>query len=146
MNEQQVILLVDDSDNDLSLMRSACRAANFPAALKMVNSGDQAIAYLAGQGDYVDRSQFPLPTVMLLDLKMPMKDGFEVLEWVRAQPILKRLAIIILTASSRPEDVARAFDLGANSYLIKPTAMSSLIAMVCCLRDWLEYNRFPAIR
>jgi len=146
MNEQQTILLVDDSDNDISLMRSACRAANFQAALKMVNNGEQAIAYLQGEGEYVDRNKFPLPTVMLLDLKMPMKDGFEVLQWVREQPVLRRLSIIILTASARPEDVAQAFDLGANSYLVKPSAMSSLIAMMCCLRDWLEYNQFPRIR
>ncbi|MBL9169491.1 MAG: response regulator [Verrucomicrobiales bacterium] len=146
MNEQQMILLVDDSDNDLSLMRSACRAANFQAALQMVNNGDEAISYLRGEGEYSDRIRFPLPTVMLLDLKMPMKDGFEVLRWVREQPVLKRLCIIILTASARPEDVTQAFDLGANSYLVKPAAMSSLIAMVCCLRDWLEYNRFPRIQ
>jgi CheY-like chemotaxis protein len=146
MNEQQIILLVDDSDNDLSLMRNACRAANFQAALRMVNSGEEAIAYLHGEGDYTDRSRFPLPTVMLLDLKMPMKDGFEVLRWVRQQPLLKRLSVIILTASARPEDVTLAFDLGANSYLVKPSAMSSLIAMMCCLRDWLEYNQFPRIQ
>lgn len=146
MNEHQIILLVDDSDDDLSLMRSACRAANFQAALKMVNNGEQAVAYLRGDGEYADRSHFPMPTVVLLDLKMPMKDGFEVLRWVRAQPVLRRLSIIILTASARPEDIAQAFDLGANSYLVKPSAMSSLIAMMCCLRDWLEYNHFPTLR
>lgn len=146
MNQQQVILLVDDSDNDLSLLRNAFRAANFQAALRMVSNGEEAISYLQGGGEYADRSQFPMPTVMLLDLKMPMKDGFEVLTWVREQPILRRLSVIILTASARTEDVTQAFDLGANSYLVKPAAMSSLIAMVCCLRDWLEYNQFPPMQ
>src|SRR3989442_9844163 len=125
-------------------MRPACGAARFDATLKTVKKGEEAMAYLKGEGPYTDRHEFPLPTVMLLDLNMPKTDGFSVLTWVRAQPVLKRLAIIVLTASSRPEDIERAFDLGANSYLVKPAAMAGLIAMVCCLRDWLEYNHFPS--
>ncbi|MEY2408882.1 MAG: hypothetical protein QOF48_1552 [Verrucomicrobiota bacterium] len=145
MNERQTILLVDDSDDDLSLMRHACRAAQFQATLQTVNNGDEALAYLKGEGVYADREKFPLPIVMLLDLNMAKVNGFGVLAAVRAQPALKRLTIIVLTASTRPEDVERAFDLGANSYLVKPSAMVGLIAMICCLRDWLEYNHFPSL-
>ena len=146
MNEKQTILLVDDSDDDLSLMKHACRAAHFTASLQTVNNGEEAIAYLKGDGAFADRDKFPLPTVMLLDLNMPKVNGFAVLTWVRTQPALKRLSIIILTASGRQEDLERAFDLGANSYLIKPPTMSALIAMICCLRDWLDYNHFPPLR
>jgi len=145
MNEKQTILLVDDSDDDLSLMKHACSAAHFKASLKTVNNGEEAIAYLKGDGVFANRDKYPLPSVMLLDLNMPKVNGFGVLTWVRTQPVLKRLSIIILTASSRPDDVERAFDLGANSYLVKPATMAALIAMICCLRDWLEYNHFPPL-
>jgi len=146
MNENQTLLLVDDSEDDLSLMRHACHAARFRAQLQTVSSGEEAMAYLAGEGIYHDRRQFPLPVVMVLDLNMPRKNGFEVLSWLRTQPGLKRLVVIVLTASSRPEDVEMAFEAGTASYLVKPPTMAALIAMVCCLRDWLEYNHFPPLK
>ena len=145
MNEYQTILLVDDSVNDLMLLRLAFQKAEFKNQLQIVHNGEDAIAYLKGEGDYSDRSQYPLPAVMLLDLNMPMKNGFDVLTWVRAQPVLKRLTIIILTASMRTEDVERAFDLGATSYLVKPSKIDGLIDMVRCLHDWLEINHFPPL-
>lgn len=145
MNEEQTILLADDSEDDLSFMRHAYRAAHFKASLQTVNDGGEAIAYLKGEGVYADRAKFPLPTVLLLDLNMPKLNGFEVLAWVRAQPVLKRLSVIVLTSSARNEDVERAFDLGASSYLVKPVGMAALIAMICSLRDWLEYNHFPPL-
>ena len=145
MDEKQTILLVDDIDDDLSLMKHACRTAHFKASMQTVNNGEEAIAYLKGEGIYANRDKYPLPTVMLLDLNMPKVNGFGVLTWVRSQPVLKRLSIIILTASGRQEDIERAFDLGTNSYLVKPATMAGLIAMICCLRDWLEYNHFPPL-
>jgi len=82
---------------------------------------------------------------MLLDLNMPMKGGFDVLAWVRSQPVLRRLSIVVLTASSRVEDVEQAFDLGANSYLVKPSNLDVLTDMVRCLHDWLQINHFPPL-
>jgi len=82
---------------------------------------------------------------MLLDLNMPMKDGFDVLDWLRKQSGLKRLSSIVLTSSLRPEDVERAFELGAHSYLVKPAALEDLVAMIRCLRDWLKLNHFPPL-
>jgi CheY-like chemotaxis protein len=145
MNEKQTILLVDDSDDDVSLMKHACRAAHFKASLQTVNDGEEALEYLKGEGAFADREEYPLPTVMLLDLNMARVNGFGVLSEVRAQPEFKRLPIIVLTASTRQEDVDRAFELGANSYLVKPSSMAGLIAMICCLRDWLDYNHFPSL-
>jgi CheY-like chemotaxis protein len=144
IHEKQ-ILLVDDSEGDLFLMRSAFKKAGFTNPLQEARNGEQAIAYLKGKGPYSDRLKFPLPAVMLLDLNMPMKNGFEVLAWVRTQPRLKRMSIIILTASMRTNDVEQAFDLGANSYLVKPGTMEGLIAMIRCLRDWLRLNHFPPL-
>jgi CheY-like chemotaxis protein len=145
MTDEQTILLVDDSENDLTLMKVAFRRAGLNSPLQVVHNGEEAIAYLAGQGPYADRHEFPLPAVMLLDLNMPMKDGFDVLDWLRKQPGLKRLSPIVLTASLRAEDVERAFELGAHSYLVKPAALDDLVAMIRCLRDWLKLNHFPPL-
>ena len=146
MTNQQTILLVDDSENDLVLMKMAFQKADFKIPLQIVNNGEEAIAYLSGDGRYSNRAKFPLPAVILLDLNMPMKNGFDVLDWLRSQPLLpKRISTIVLTASVRPEDVERAFDLGANSYLVKPSALEDLISMIRCLRDWLRINHFPPL-
>lgn len=143
MNYNQTILLVDDSPNDLFLMRRVFKKVEFDCPLQEVHDGEEAIAYLNGDGEYGDRARFPLPAVMLLDLNMPMKDGFDVLEWVRTKADLKRLSVIVLSASERPEDIERAFDLGAHSYLVKPRTLEELTKMVRCLREWLQYNHFP---
>jgi CheY-like chemotaxis protein len=145
MNDQQSILLVDDSENDLALMRAAFKMANYNIPLQEVRNGEEAIAYLKGEGPYQDRNSFPLPTVMLLDLNMPKQNGFDVLGWVRAQPVLKRLPIIILTASMRSGDLERAFDMGATSFLVKPTTLEALAAMMRCLCDWVQINHFPPL-
>ena len=145
MNENETILLVDDSENDLILMRRAFQKAGFNNPLREVRNGEEAIAYLQGEGVYDDRDQFPFPAVMLLDLNMPRLNGFEVLSWIQTQPGLRHLSIIILTASLRMEDVERAYDLGAHSFLVKPASLEKLVCMIRCLRDWLQYNHFPPL-
>jgi CheY-like chemotaxis protein len=145
MSEGQTILLVDDSRNDIFLMRMAFKKAEFNSALQEVHNGEQAIAYLKGEGKYNDRNRYPLPSLMLLDLNMPMKNGFDVLGWTRTQPLFKRLSIIIMTTSMRPEDVARAFELGANSYLVKPSNLDDLVQMIRSLRNWIQINHFPPL-
>src|SRR5687767_807512 len=141
----KTILLVDDSENDVFLLGLAFKKAEFNNPLQKVGDGEEAISYLEGRGAYGDRNKFPLPAVILLDLNMPKKGGFEVLTWVRAQPTLKRIMVIVLTASMRREDVEQSFDLGANAFLVKPGAIDQLTAMLRCLRDWLSYNHFPAL-
>jgi len=136
---------VDDSENDLMLMRAAFQMAKCNILLQEARNGEEAIAYLKGEEPYGDRNKFPLPIVMLLDLNMPKKNGFDVLAWVRAQPGLKRLAIIILTASMRGEDLERVFDLGATSFLVKPSSLEALAAMMRRLCDWIEINHFPPL-
>ena len=145
MNEKQTILLVDDSEIDLMLLRAAFELAGCDFLLQEAHNGEEAIAYLKGEAPYSDRDKFPLPIVMLLDLNMPKVNGFEVLAWVRAQPGLKRLAIIILSASMRNEDVESAFDLGATSYLVKPSNLQTLAAMMRCLCEWVQINHFPPL-
>jgi DNA-binding response OmpR family regulator len=145
MHESKTILLVDDSTDDLFLMRIAFQKAEFNSFLQEIHDGEQAISYLKGDGQYKDRRKFPLPALILLDLNMPMKNGFDVLTWARAQTGLKHLTIIVLTASTRPQDVQRAFDLGATSFLVKPTELGELVAMIRCLRDWIQINHYPPL-
>jgi len=146
MNEQPTILLVDDSDNDRMLMGAAFKMAECNIARQEVCDGEEAIAYLKGEGPFADRIRYPLPTVMLLDLNMPRINGFEVLAWVRAQPGLKRLSIVVMTASMRTEDVTQAFDLGATSFLVKPSSLHELAAMMRILGDWIQINCFPPLQ
>jgi CheY-like chemotaxis protein len=142
--DRQAILLVEDNEDDVLIMQSAFRKAGVPNPLKFVGDGEQAIAYLKGEGAYIDRQQYPLPVVILLDLNMPRKNGFEVLQWLRQQPSLRRITVNILTASSRPEDVERAFDLGANVYLIKPGRFEALVEMVRAWHTFSQFKAFPA--
>lgn len=145
MIEDPIVLLVDDSKNDAMLMRTVFERAGFVQPMRLAVDGDDAIAYLRGDGPYRDRKLFPLPTTILLDLNMPRKNGFEVLDWIRHQPALRRLRVYILSASSRTEDIERAYDLGANSYLVKPGNLDGLLSMAKCLVAWLRISHFAPI-
>ncbi len=143
--DQSVYLLAEDSENDVFLMERAFKTSGIPNPLHVVTDGEQAIKYLAGEGKYANRKEFPLPGVVLLDLNMPRKNGFEVLEWIRAQPMLKRIVVMILTTSNRSADADRAFDLGANFYLTKPGKFQELVKLTQCLQEWVELNYFPSL-
>jgi CheY-like chemotaxis protein len=143
MREKQTVLLVDDSENDMLLMRMAFEMAAFNVGLTEAHNGDEAIAYLNGDGAFADRIAHPLPAVMLLDLHMPHKDGFEVLTWARGRASLAGMSTVVMTASMRPEDVKMAFDLGASSYLVKPLDIDDLIKMISCMEQWSRMNYFP---
>ena len=133
------ILLVEDDHNDVLLIKRAFQKVNIANPIIVVNDGEQAISYLAGREPYVDRA---LPMLVLLDLKLPRKSGHEVLEWLRQQSTLKRLPVVVLTASSESSDVNLAYDLGANSYLVKPVTFDSLVQMVKTLNlYWLILNK-----
>src|ERR1051326_4028773 len=123
---QQTILLADDNEDDVIIMQRAFQKQSVLNPLQVVNDGEQAIHYLAGVGIYSDRRQYPLPVIILLDLSMPKKGGLEVLEWLRQQPSLTGIAVHILTASTRSADVARAFELKANAYIVKPSRIEAL--------------------
>src|SRR5438876_2679264 len=109
-----VILLAEDDPNDVLLIQRAFQRTHVANPLEVVRNGDEAVAYLSGQGKFADRARHPLPVLMLIDLKMPRKTGLEVLEWVRQQPGLKRLPIIVMTSSNQSPDVNCAYELGAN--------------------------------
>jgi CheY-like chemotaxis protein len=138
------ILYVEDEETDVMLLQHAFAKAGIRNPLQTVKDGKLAKDYLAGDGPFADRKLHPLPGLVLLDLNLPYWSGFEVLVWIREQPHLRRLPVIIFTSSSRPDDVARAYDAGANAYLVKPNALSDLTALTLALRDfWLLHNRLP---
>ena len=137
--DNYAILLVEDDHNDVLLIKRAFQKVNIANPIIVVNDGEQAVSYLAGREPYVDRA---VPMLVLLDLKLPRKTGHEVLEWLRQQPNLKRLPVVVLTASSESSDVNRAYDLGANSYLVKPVTFDALVEMVKTLNlYWLILNK-----
>jgi CheY-like chemotaxis protein len=143
---QHVILLVEDDPNDALLIQRAMRKANLVNHVAHVDDGEKAVHYLAGTGPYADRTQFPLPVFVLLDLKLPRKSGLEVLSWAREQPLLKRLPIVVLTSSSERTDIGKAYDLGANSYLVKPVSFDGLFEMVKVLHPyWIVLNERPTV-
>jgi CheY-like chemotaxis protein len=145
MNEGQFILLAEDDPNDVLLLERAFRKAGLGECLRVVCDGEQAVDYLAGRGTYADRERFPLPFMLLLDLKMPGIDGFGVLQWLRAQPALKQLLVVVLTSSNLQADVDRAYGLGANSYLIKPIDFEEMVGLILRFEAyWKEINRLSA--
>ncbi len=145
MMENPIILIADDDECAEPLMATVFVRAELVHPLQFVRNGVEAIDYLRGDGVYGDRTKFPLPTVLLLDLNMPQKDGFEVLAWIRQQPALKRLPVYVLSGSSRAEDIQRAYDLGANSYLVKPGNLEGMIQQARCLLAWLKLSHFSSL-
>lgn len=140
------ILLVEDNPDDVLLMQRAFKKANLANPLQVVDNGEKAVAYLGGQDPYSDRSQHPVPVLVLLDLKLPRFSGLEVLEWVRTKEGLNRLPIVVLTSSADSGDVNTAYDLGANSYLVKPVGFDALFDMVKILQPyWLIMNQKPVL-
>jgi CheY-like chemotaxis protein len=140
----ETILLVEDNPDDVLLLKRAFKKAGLPHALQIASHGEEAVDYLAGDGRYADRDKHPFPALMLLDLQLPRRSGHEVLEWLRAQDDLRRLPVVVLTSSREPNDINRAYDLGANSYLVKPVSFDALLEMVQVLeRYWIALAERP---
>lgn len=131
------ILHVEDDPNDTLLFQHACRKAGIIFDLQAVSDGDQAMAYLRGLNNFSDRNKYPLPKLILLDLKMPRVSGFDVLTWLQSQDGLKRVPVIVLTSSNHDADVKRAYDLGAKCYLVKPVGFEALVELVKTLPSFL---------
>lgn len=147
MPEQSVILLVEDRDDDVFLVRRAFEKAGLKNPFQVAHDGEEAIAYLSGEGRFSNRVEFPLPWLVLLDLKMPKVDGFDVLRWVRSQQHLSGIIIVVLTSSNQIRDVNDAYKLGANSFLVKPDDFQNVTSMATLLKDyWLYGNRAPGNR
>jgi DNA-binding response OmpR family regulator len=132
------ILLVEDSEEDILLLKRAFRNAHIANPLNVVKDGEQAIKYLVSSGARVNGGRHPVPFLILLDLRLPRLSGFEVLEWIRERAELAGVIVVVLTNSDHVPDVSKARELGANSYLVKPGTFDEVVAMVKRIRGrWL---------
>ena len=141
------ILQVEDEANDVFLLQRAFRQVRITNPVQVATDGQMAIDYLSGDGAYGNRREHPLPGLVLLDLKLPRKSGREVLQWIRAQPGLRRIIVIVFTSGQYIGDVGLAYELGANSFIVKPADFTEYLSIARLLKDWwLNYNLFaPAL-
>jgi CheY-like chemotaxis protein len=145
MPDKALFLLVEDEEDQVVLLRRAFEKANISNPLQVVRSGEEAMVYLEGAGPYVNRDEFPLPTIVLLDLKMPGISGFDVLRWIRQQPELQALRVVVLTASNAIRDVNLAYQLGANSFLVKPVDFDDFVRLTQAIQGyWIWLSKAPA--
>lgn len=124
------ILAVEDNPDDLFLLESAIEKTELKGQVQIVRDGIEAIEYLEGLGRYADRNRFPVPSLVLLDLKLPRRSGMDVLEWMRGRPETERIPVIVLSASSSETDIRSAYDLGAMSYHVKSISVEELFALM----------------
>ena len=147
MSDQAVILLAEDREDDILLVQRAFKRAFITNPLHIVRDGEQAIAYLGGVGRYTNREEYPLPDLLLLDLKMPRMDGFEVLKWIQLHPELSSLRVVVLTSSDNIRDVNTAYQLGANSFMVKPMDFEDVVHLSKTLANyWLQLSKTPEIQ
>ena len=139
MYAKSVVLIADDDSNDTFFLRRAFQKAGLSPELFEVPDGEKAISYLSGTDEFSDRTKFPLPRLLLLDLKMPKISGFEVLQWLQQQPeSLQKINIVVLSSSGLPSDIQKARALGAHDYRVKPGDIDEMISMVKDVADqWL---------
>jgi len=137
---------VEDNPDDAFFVERAFKKVGMAGMLRTVSHGEEAVEYLLGRGQFKNEREYPPPELMLLDLKLPRMSGFEVLEWLREQPRLKRLPVVVLSSSAQDSDVNKAYELGANSYLVKPISFEDLVDMLGTLGHyWFRWNKTPRI-
>ncbi len=145
MKRAAIILVAEDNPDDVLLLHMAFEKAGFPTRLMEVSDGAEAIRFLKGEGRYADRTKYPLPHLVLLDLQMPTVSGFDVLAWIRQQHEFKSLPVVIVTTSSYGPEIQRAYELGANSFLTKPVDFTEFVDAVRTMADyWLTRCQLPS--
>jgi CheY-like chemotaxis protein len=145
MTREYCILQVEDDSNDVFLLEHAFRMAEIVHPLRVTKDGQEAIDYLSGEGRFSERGQHPLPRLVLLDLKMPRKNGMEVLEWIREHPVFHNLPVIIFSSSYRASDIDQAYLRGANSFVVKPPCVEKRVELARFIKGfWLNYNEPPS--
>lgn len=146
MGPNQVVMLAEDDENDAVLIQRAFTKLHIKNPIHRVKNGDEAIAYFEGAGVYQDRKRFPIPFLVLLDLKLPNRSGFDVLQWLRNHEQLKRIPVVVLTASNQPADVNKAYEFHANSYLIKPPRFEDMKELIRKVGEyWIVSNEPPEL-
>jgi CheY-like chemotaxis protein len=144
-NYQSVIMVVEDDAGDRELIKMAFAGINLTDVVHLVNDGSEAIAYMMGEGKYSDRDQYPYPTFIITDLKMPRVSGLEVLAHLKANPAFKVIPTVVLTGSSDPDDIKKSYMLGASSYHIKPRTLPELRNQIKVLHDYWMTCQVPQV-
>jgi CheY-like chemotaxis protein len=144
MEKPAHILLVEDKRMDIELTLDAFKEARLKNTIQVAKNGQEALDYVFGRAQYADRVTYPFPNLVLLDLKLPGVDGFEVLRQIKSTPFLKRLPVVILTSSKEEGDRALSYDIGANSYLVKPVSFDGFLGVIRQINGyWLTLNVGP---
>lgn len=146
MDRAAVILLVEDEDGDQELTRRALLSGNVKKDLYVVRDGEEALDYLYRRGRYAESQCFPMPDLILLDLNLPRLDGRQFLARVKADPKLRRIPVVVLTTSQQESDIVQSYEAGANSYVVKPVTVESILKLVYALETyWLEVVKLPPL-
>lgn len=146
MSDPALVLLVEDNEDDVTLIRRAFSKGSVVNPLQIVSSGEEALEYLLGIGRYSNRHEYPLPELILLDLKLPGIDGIQVLRWIRQQPGLKALRVVVLTSSNALRDATVAYRAGANSFLVKPIDFDEFDNLTNAIQGyWLWTSKSPQV-
>src|ERR1051326_1351565 len=141
---EPIILLVEDSQNDALLLEHALEKAGLAKPLQVVRDGVDAMSYLLGLGDFADRQRHPAPNILIIDLNLPRLNGLELLAWLRTQPDLQHLMVVVLSGSARKQEVNKAYHMGAKSYLVKPAKPDQLQPLADTFyRYWVVHNHLP---
>jgi CheY-like chemotaxis protein len=142
----RTILLVEDETSDAKLLLRGFEKTQVLNPIVHLMDGDDALRYLAGKGKFSDRRKYPLPALILLDLKLPGMNGIQLLQWMRIQGEIKRIPVVVLTSDENPDTINAAYDLGANSYLLKPGNPTEIARMVQTIqRYWIKLNEPPQL-
>jgi CheY-like chemotaxis protein len=142
-----IILIAEDSEDDVVLLRRALEKAEIKNPVQVVPTGEQVIAYMEGKGTYGNRNIYPLPALLILDIKMPKLNGLEVLHWISEHPQFKVVPTIIFTSSNRDHDICKSFELGAHGYFVKPSSLAETENIFRTIRDYwnVSYKPEPAL-
>jgi DNA-binding response OmpR family regulator len=144
MQDRAIILIAEDEEDYVLLLKRAFAEAKISNPIFSVSTGKETISYLKGEGSYSNRDEYPLPDLLLLDLKLPGFSGMEILRWLRSQPGLAGLRVVVLTSSEQLKDVNDAYRLGANSFLMKPYDFEDLVHLAKVIQEyWLYLSKCP---
>jgi len=136
-----LIFLIEDRPDEIELMKQALHQAGVTNPLRMISDGAEAIAYFEGRDRYADRHTYPLPRLVLLDLKLPNRTGLDIVKWLKNDDRLKRIPVILVTSSREVSDMEKAYSAGVNSYLVKPTSFRDFVeTMKITATYWIHYN------
>lgn len=143
--DRLIILVAEDDPDDVLLLEQAFQKAGLPKPTHICSDGAEAIAYLNGEGIYADRAKYPMPQLVITDLKMPRRSGFDLLEWLKNAPEKTLVATMVLSTSAAQSDVKRAYELGANCFFQKPNTFEELASIVELANRFWRRTTLPAI-